>query len=653
MKPVITKKAKQKKPNPIGTGPASKHIGSFSDSNFRQWLLAAIILIITFSCYFQVLSNDFIPTWDDNAYIIDNVLIRSLSFSAIREMFTSQVGGTYVPLPLLSYAIEYKIWGLNPVPFHATNLLLHLICTFLVFRILCRFNIKPLFAASAALIYGIHPMGVESVAWVTERKDLLYSVFYFWSLLLYVIYLQARSQRMLLFFTSLGLFVLALFSKIQAVSLPLILLLVDFYFNRTDWKRIFFEKVPFFLLSIAFGIAGIFVLRHVGALKINELFTLSERLFFGIYTLSAYFLKFFMPVTMSALYPYPVISSGMPLPLLYYLSPLFILVLAAVVYYTSRKTRVIVFGSLIFLLSVIFMLQIFGAGQGFLADRYVKVPYLGMVFIAGWGMEHFSTKVKHGTLAAWLVYVSFCLFLMVSTIQRCKVWKNGETLWSDVIDKYPERDSRPYACRGLYYRAEKNNERALTDLNKSLTLNRNDAEIMLMRGNIYFDMGKHDSAYLDYLHSLKMKMDNSLALGNLGAIYVKRNQFDSAVYYLSKALQRDTGFAVSYANRAVAYGGLGKSDESIADFKHYLCYKPNDERVFMSIALAYQRSGRYQESLAWFDKAIAQKPDFGSYYYYRSQSYKSMGSRTKALEDGLKALNLGVAVPQGYLQSLR
>ncbi len=652
MKPIVTQKAQQEKPNITGLKPTSKQVGSLHAGNFPEVLLIAVILIITFSCYFPVLSHDFIPTWDDNAYIIDNGLIRSLSFSSIREMFSSQVGGTYVPLPLLSYAIEYKIWGLNPVPYHATNLVLHLICTFLVFRILCRFNIKPLFAASAALIYGIHPMGVESVAWVTERKDLLYSVFYFWSLLVYVIYLKARSRRTLLFFASLGLFVLALFSKIQAVSLPLILLVVDFYLNRTDWKKIFLEKIPFFLLSIAFGIAGIFVLRHVGALKINELFSLNERLFFGIYSLSAYFLKFFAPVTMSALYPYPV-SSGSALPLIYYLSPVFVLVVAAVVYYTTRKTRVIVAGALIFLLSIVFMLQIFGAGQGFLADRYVKVPYLGLVLIAGWGMEHFSEKVKHGALMAWLVFVIFCSFLMVSTFQRCKVWKNGETLWSDVIDKYPGRDSRPYSCRGLYFRAEKNNDRALADLNMSLSLNSYDAEIMLMRGNVYFDMGKHDSAYLDYLHSLKMRMDNSLALGNLGAIYVKRNQFDSAVYYLSKALQIDTGFAVSYANRAVAYGGLGKTEESIADFKHYLNYNPDDERVCMSIALAYQRTGRYQESLAWFDKAIARKPSFGNFYYFRSQSYKFLGNRAKALEDGQKALSLGVQVPQSYLQSLR
>jgi Tfp pilus assembly protein PilF len=338
--------------------------------------------------------------------------------------------------------------------------------------------------------------------------------------------------------------------------------------------------------------------------------------------------------------------------MLYYVSPVFIALTGISVYYFARKTKEIVFGSLFFFLSIVFMLQIFGAGQGFMADRYVKVPYLGLVFIAGWGMEYIHGKYKSRIVVMWLVFSVYCLFLMMSTYQSCQVWKNGGALWTNVIDKYPMRDSRPYACRGLYYRAEKDNDRALADLRNSIALER-DPEIMLMRGNIYFEMGKDDSAYMDYNSVLKVKMDNALALSNIGAIYVKRNQFDSAVYCLSKSIQLDSGSAVSYANRAVAYGALGKTDESITDFKRYLTIKPDDERVFGSIAMACQKLGRFEESIEWLDKAIARKPDFGSYYYFRSQSFKMLGKRESALADGLKAAELGVKVPTEYLQSLR
>ena len=626
-------------------------------SPLREYLLnepvlVGFFLLLTLISYWPVFHADFIPTWDDKAYVIDNMMIRSLSFDSIRQMFSSQVGGTYVPLPLLSYAIEYKIWGLNPLPFHITNLVLHLICTYLVFKVLCSLKIGKVYAAAATLIYGIHPMGVESVAWVTERKDLLYSVFYFGALLLYIYYVQATTLRKLFFALSLGVFILALFSKIQAVSLPLVLLLVDYYFRRTGWVKLVIEKLPFFILSIVFGVAGIFVLRSVGALKINDLYTLQERIFFGIYTFDAYFLKFFVPATMSSVYPYPV-TTGNALPALYYLSPLLVIILGIGLYRTAGKTRAVVFGGLFFLFSVFFMLQIFGAGAGFLADRYVKVPYLGLVFIAGWGLENIPGRFKKFRPYVWAVFLGFCSILMASTYQRCNIWKNGETLWSDVIQKYPGKDSRPYACRGLYYRAENENDKALADFNTSLTLSGSDDEIMLMRGNIFFDKGKDDSAYMDYIRVIRMKMDNALALGNLGAIYVRRNQPDSAVFYLNKSIQLDSANAVTYANRAVAYGGLGNTEQSILDFKHYLSLKPNDERVFMSVALAYQKLGRFQESIGWFDKAINLKPNFGNFYFFRSQSYKYMGNRARALADGIKARDLGANVPPEYIQSLQ
>ena len=615
-------------------------------------LLAIILLLITFCCFLPVLSASFISTWDDNAYVVDNVLIRSLSIESVKKMFSTQVGGTYVPLPLLSYAIEYKIWGLNPLQFHITNLIFHLICTLLVFSIIRMLNVKTIFAACAALIYGVHPMGVESVAWITERKDLLYCMFYFGALLLYIYYVKSDKRKLFWFLASLGVFILALFSKIQAVSLPLVLLLVDYYFSRTKVVNLFLEKIPYFLLSLVFGVAGIVVLKSVGALKINEMFTLTERVFFGLYSLSAYFLKFFAPVTMSALYPYPV-TSGNTLPLVYYLSPLFIVVTGFAVYRTAGKSKAVVFGTLFFLLSIVFMLQIFGAGQGFLADRYVKVPYLGLVFVVGWGMEIFPGKFRYGTVLMWLVYSIFVLVFMESAYKRCQVWKNGESLWSDVIAKYPQRDSRPYACRGLYYRAEKDNIKALADLNVSLGLDPYDSEIMLMRGNVCFDLGQDVQAYSDYLKVLKIKMDNSLALGNLGAIFVRRGQNDSAVYYLTKSIQLDSTVATTFANRAVAYGGMGKPEESIADFKKYFSINPDDERVCMSIALTYQKLGRYPESLEWFERAISRKPGFGSYYFYRSQSYKLMGNKVKALADAIKARDLGVKLPTTYIQSLQ
>ena len=652
MKPKNTPKRQQlpKKASNIQVSAQNRNPFLFLLQN--ETFLVLFILLATFLCFLPTLSADFIPSWDDNAYITDNLMIRSISLTSLKQMFTSQVGGTYVPLPLLSYAIEYKIWGLNPVAVQFTNVLLHLACVFLVFRILCSLKLDGFYAAAGALIYGIHPMGVESVAWVTERKDLLYGVFYFGSLLLYLHYVRLEKRKKILFAGSLALFVLALFSKIQAVSLPLVLLAVDYFYQRPLNLKLLFEKVPYFFLSLIFGVAGIFVLQSVGALKVNEIYTFTERFFFGIFSLSSYLLKFFAPTNMSALYPYPV-RSGSALPLVYYLSPVFILLLGFAVYRTANKTRAVAFGALFFLLSIVFMLQIFGAGAGFLADRYIKVPYLGLVFLVGWALQQNQEKWKKATMLVWFIFVVFSIFLMVLTYSRCKIWKNGGTLWTDVIEKYPGKEARPYSCRAVYYRSKGETDKTLADLNMTLAIDNRDAEMTLMRGNIYFGKGKDDLAYSDYIRVLKLKTDNSLAYGNLGAIYVRRNQLDSAVTSLTKSLELDSSFAASYANRAVAYGGMGKTLESIEDFKRYLIYKPDDEKVFTSLAVAYRSLGRFEDCIEWLDKAIALKPDFGTYYSYRSETYNSIGNKAKALADAQKAKALGIAISPEYIRSLQ
>jgi tetratricopeptide (TPR) repeat protein len=615
-------------------------------------ILIPLIVILVSISYLPLLNADFIPTWDDNVYITDNQLIKSLSFQNLKNIFTTPVGGSYVPLPILTFAIEYHFWGLNPLPYHINNLLLHVLGVLLVFQILCHLNLKTPFAAAAALLYGIHPMAVESVAWVTERKDLLYSGFYFGSVWLYLIYIKTNQKRKFLLVGSLLLFTLSLFSKIQAVSLPLILIAIDYYFERPLKANLVLEKIPYFILSLFFGVAGLFLLKDVGALNVNEMFSLTERFFFGAYALSAYLLKFFVPITLSAMHPYPI-SSGNSLPLIYYLSPILIFLIGFAVYRTSLKTRAAVFGTLFFFFSIVFMLQVLGAGQGFLADRFTKVPYFGLVFIVGWGLEKLQTKFRAWMPAIWIVFLVYTLILSVSTYNRCKVWKNGETLWTDVINKYPNKDARPYGCRGLYYQTKNENDKALSDMNISLELDKNDLELTIMRGNIFFEKGMDEQAYQDYIHVVKRKTEDPLALGNLGAIYVRKSQFDSAIIYLSKSIEFDSSLAITYANRAVALNQLGKTIESIEDFKSYLVLKPNDEKVLASIAIAYQSLGRYQESIEWIGKAIIEKPDFGNYYYIRSQIYNIMNQKDLALADALKARTLGTEISPDYIKSLQ
>jgi len=644
-RPVYQKK--KATPNKIILVPSTPE-NQLSDKTGFYLLIIIILTVIAFS---PVFINDFLFTWDDSTYITDNLMIRSLDLHSLRQMFTSQIGGTYVPLPLLSYAIEYKFFGYNPLAFHVTNLLIHLCSSLLVFQILRRLRLAPLFATFGALIFGIHPMGVESVVWATERKDLLYSLFYLASLLTYLNYCRKEKHTYYYIGLSYGLFLLALLSKIQAVSLPLVLLLIDYYIGRPLKVKLIAEKIPYFALSLGFGIAGIFILKNVGALKINTLYTLQERFFFGCYAFNAYLIKFVAPFKLSALYPYPALT-GQPLPVLYYLSPLTIILLAFAIYKGLKTERAFVFGILFFIFSVVFLLQIFGAGQGFMADRYTKIPYVGLVFITVWYLAQLLLRKKERKGFIFSGMTVFLILFMILTFQRSMIWKNGETLWTDVIDKYPGRDSRPYACRGLYYKTAGIQDKAVADFTTELSIDPNDADILQYRGNIYFGRGKDDSAYSDYIRAIKITRSNALAFANLGAIYVRRNQYDSALINLSKALQMDSSLFTSYANRAVVYGAMGNPEESIRDFKRYLRSKPDDERVMFSIGIIYQNKGEFEESVAWFNKAISVKPDVANYYWIRSQSFRKLGNKSDALKDALKAKDLGMEVPVDYIRSL-
>jgi tetratricopeptide (TPR) repeat protein len=642
--------AARKRPLPSAKPPAKKpaHGATFPGKSI---FLILVVLTLTFIVFLPVFSSDFLSTWDDSDYITKNQIIRSLNFENLKAMFSTQIGGTYVPLPLLSYAIEYKLFGLSSTAFHFTNLLIHLFCTLFVFEIFRRLGLKPIFAALGALLFGIHPMGVESVAWVTERKDLLYTFFYLAAIIAYLSYLKKEHHSYLYLGVTCGLFLLALLSKIQAVSLPLVLLVIDFYMKRPVRPKLLLEKIPFFILSLGFGIAGIFILKNLGALKINAMYTQVERLFFGSYAFDAYLLKFFVPVKLSALYPYPV-KTGETLPAIYYLSPL-IAALAYGSWKSFQKGREVIFGVLFFTLSVFFLLQIFGAGQGFMADRYTKIPYVGLIFIVAWWVQQYLGKHAGREILIFSLLSVLLIVFMVLSFRRAEVWKNGETLWTDVIAKYPDKDARPYACRGLYFKEKEQQEKALKDFSKDLAINPGDVEILQFRGNIFFNMGKDDSAYADYIRALKIRQDNALALANLGAIYVRRNQYDSALINLSKALEMDTSQYTAYANRAVVYSATGRFDESIADFKMYLKSKPDDERVCFSIGMIYFNRGAFNECIGWFNKAIAIKPGFANYHWMRSQAYRQTGNKQAAMSDATLALDLGMSIPKEYFNSLK
>lgn len=613
------------------------------------WLLPAILLV-TFIVFYPALKNELIYTWDDGLNITDNHLTTKFNSENIKGIFTQSVGNNYNPLPLLVFAYVRSKVGLEPFAYHLINVILHLLCVALVFRTAKLLTKKPFIIGAVTLLFAIHPMRVESVAWITELKDVMFAAFYFGALIAYIKWVRKPGAQILLYLLMLVLAVLSALSKIQAVSLPLSMLLIDYFEKRPLKFSLILEKIPFFLLSAATGVAGIYFLKTGDSLIMGETYPLYQRILFACYSLVTYFVRFFAPVNLSAYYPYPARTDGV-LPILYYITPVILIAAVAWVIMKYRSNRMVVFGLLFFFVNVVFVLQIVGAGKAFMADRFTYVPYFGLFFIAAVALQNFTEKKKHLAFTAKTIFIIYMGVFAVMSYQRILVWKSSGTLWTDNIKKYPNSDVG-YDNLGVYYRSLKENDKALENYNKVLSINPKYALTYNNRGNIYFERGQDDLALADYDKAIALDAKKVTTYANRALIYIRKNEYAKAEEDFATAEKIDSSFSKTYYNRGIYYDQVGQYQKAVADFTKYLQLVPNDDGIYNSRGVSLQKMGMHQESLADFTKAIQLLPTEPVYWQNRSYSYNRLGQKEAAKADVLQAKKLGRNVDPAYLKLL-
>lgn len=630
-----------------------------SQADRTQILLAnAALALVTFVAFIPSFQGEFLTTWDDGGFITDNVMIRGLGLENLKFFFTEAVNSNYIPLIQLSWALDYKLFGFDVWGWHLHNIILHVLITLMVFRFLRLLGISMPWAFFGALFFGIHPMRVESVAWITERKDLLYSVYYLPALITYYHYVHETRRRGLWLGLTVLFFTLSVFSKVQAVALPLSLLLLDYYWKRKINLWLIIEKAPLFILSLIMGVVAYKILGQYGALEVNDRFTFVERLFFGLATLTVYIIKFLVPWVQSAIYPYPI-SPGESLPWTYYANVPLLLGAATMVFLSLRRTRVIFTGFAFFFVNLMFVLQIVAAGSGFMVDRYTYIPYIGLLFVFTWWLGQVTEKNTAMVKPAMAGLGLIALMALVTTWTRSQVWKNNGTLWTNVIEEYPRRIPTAYVNRASQFRRDKLLDQALADYGVAVSLDPSDGSAFMNRGNIYFDQGKDDLALLDYWKAMKSKMKENekqsqlfRLYSNIGGIYGRRSQLDSANYYLDLSLALDSTNTGGILNKALTLINSGNHREAINYFLKYMRYEPKDLSINSDIGVCYQNLREFSTSIEWFDKAIAAQPENGGYYLNRSYSYNALQDLPRAREDAQRAAQLGAEVPPAYLKMI-
>ncbi len=552
--------------------------------NQQRFILFGI-LIITAIVYANSLGNNFIENYDDNKYIIDNNLIRHLNWNNLKILFSTFYLSNYHPFTLLSYAIEYKFFGLNPFVFHLTNYILHLANTLLVYLFLKRFTGKFLVAAIASLFFGIHPMHVESVAWIAERKDMLYTFFFLLSLNSYVKYMTNGNKKSCLVWAFIW-FLLSLLSKSAAICLPLVLLLIDYYCNKEISWNTLIRKIPFFILSLFFGIFAIF--SQYSTIQISPSFGILDRIFLVSHSLIFYLINAFAPFNLSIIHGYPVKLNNL-LPIEYYLDFPLLLLLIWGVYKAGNFKRELLLGILFYFITIVFVVQIIPVGRNIVSERYSYVPYIGIFFIFGQFLSHvkenkftFSNRIKYSV--PFILILLFSLFSFL-TYQRNKVWKNGEVLFTDAMNKAPQ-----------------------------------DGFIWYALGNSKYDKGDYNAALFDFNKSEMLGYNDKDLYYNRGILKDNADDFKSAVADYTKAIEVAPAYIPPYYNRGLSYYKSGDFTNAIIDFTHLLKLNPNDTLAHSARGFVELDMRDYANAVADFSKDIEINPNTPKYYFQRANA---------------------------------
>ena len=599
-----------------------------------------VILALTFIAYIPALKAGLV-NWDDPDYVSNNPMIRNIS--NLEMLLKTPIQGNYHPLTVLSLAINYSISGFDAWSYHLLNLLFHLCNCYLVFRlalILSRNNLTIAFTTS--LLFGIHPMHVESVAWVSERKDVLYSLFFLAGLISYTKYVDSGSKKQ--YGLTILLLVLSLLSKPAAVIFPVVLFCIDLLRNRKFNLGLMAEKIPFFILAFAMGLLTFTAQKEKGAIEATEIFDLSTRMLMGFYGIMMYFVKLIFPVNLSPFYPYAPINEK--LPAVYYIAPFFSLLLIALVFYSLKRNRVIAFGILFYIANLLLVLQFMPVGSAIIAERYTYLPYIGIFYILGWLIDRYA---KGNLLRSYYFNIPIAIILAILTFKQCGIWFNSATLWDHAIKTQPS--ARAYINRGLLYKEEKNYTAAIQFYDEAIKINVADHEAYANRGNVYFELNKLDLAAADYKKARQIKPDYVTANDNLGALFGMRRQYDSALVYFNNAVAINPRYANSYKNRALVYLELNRTEESATDFNKYLELIPNDPDIMNMVGVCYRNLARYKEAVAIIDQAINIKPD-PHFYLNRAYCHRGLKDFASARRDVAVARQGGLQIDAELAKSL-
>jgi tetratricopeptide (TPR) repeat protein len=626
----------------------------------KQILIVYIVLaVVTLAVFWQVNQYDFI-NFDDHVYVTENSHIQSgITLDGFRWAFSTRYANLWNPLVWLSLMFDYQLHGLNAGGYHLTNLILHVMSALLLFWLFNRMTGAIWKSAFVAALFALHPLHVESVAWIAERKDVLSAFFWMLTLCLYVYYTEKPVIRRYL--PVLFCFVLALMSKSMVVTLPVVMLLLDYWpLDRLLSRKIVTnmpevmsvptnqgkkknklkqealkkkispprvqklsepriagiiplwqlrEKIPFFILSIVLVIITLYTPDTYDLSNTPDLkqFPFISRLANAPVAFVTYLEKTFWPHNMAVFYPFP---DQIPLWQVLGASLLILIITTAVIVMMKRLPYLFAgwmwFG--ITIAPVIGIIQISISAPYAMADRYHYLPSIGLAVMMAWGIPALIKSEEIRKKILFPTGIAFLIIMSVLTWQQCGYWKNSIILFNQTLQ------------------VTKNNYLAHNNFGLAL-----------------FEEGKIEEAIDHYNEAIRILPDYIYAFFNRGNAYGDLGQYQRAIDDFNEAVRLKPDYALFYNNRGTIYDDLGQHQRAIEDYNDAIRLKQDYTDAYFNRGIIYGRDlGQYQRAIEDFNEAIRLKPDYAGGYSNRGIAYFMQGSSKPGCFDAQKACELGV-----------
>jgi tetratricopeptide (TPR) repeat protein len=658
-------------------------------SGRESWLSIILIVVVcgvVAATYWPVLSAETLST-DDHQYFTGNALVQNPGWASARRFLTeilepSTVMGYYQPLTMISLMLDYALGGRedNLLPFHCTSLILHVSNTALIIVLLYLLFGRIEAAAMVGLLFGVHPLTVEPVPWVSERKTLLAAFFSLWSLIFYVYSRtmhNARRTAAPLYISSLIAYLLALMSKPTSVPLPAVMLLMDYWpLNRlktqdsrlqtqdtrfkTQAAKLIFEKLPFFVLGGIFAvITYISQKRTAGALSPGEMGA-GRVLFILCHNIIFYLYKVVWPVRLSSFYGFPKpLSLSHPMVLAGVVGTC---ILIPVLIISLRWTRAVLTGFSVFFVAIFPTMGVIGFTIVIACDKYVYLPSVGLLMILAAFLCRFldfsraRSRYLMGVSLAAILVVILAATEVVGTRRYLGHWADSLGLFQYMLKLSPDsEDSVLYHNLGYAYNRLGRYDEAVEACKKAMIFDPNNPYAHNSLGLVYINLGRYKEATEQCRQAIKIRPDYTNAYVNLGYACGKLGRYKEAIKTCEEIISLKPDLApMAHNNLGCIYGELRQWLKAIEEYKRAIKIKPDYADAYRNLGNAYRETGRYKEAIDAYKKAIKDKPDYSESHYDLGIAYGKVGSWAEAAAEYKEALrtkpdyaeaycNLGVA----------